>query len=57
MLNPEYSHVLKEFTDNTPFQATFGQPQLEFICNHDVILRLIVEKATFKMPEDTKLDK
>lgn len=52
----EYSHALAEFTFTNPysrnqtmFHATFGKPEIEFICNHDAILRLKIRKGYYRL--------
>lgn len=57
-LVPGSSHALREFTYYSSrrkplLQVTFGEPRLEFICNHDVTLHLNIETATF-MLDDSK---
>ena len=54
--NLEYSHALAEFTFTNPysrnqtmFHATFGKPEIEFICNHDAILRLKIKKGYYRL--------
>ncbi|KZT65461.1 hypothetical protein DAEQUDRAFT_676750 [Daedalea quercina L-15889] len=48
-----YSHALAGFTysskKQTLFRATFDKPRLEFICNHDAILRLKIKSATYRL--------
>ena len=41
----------EEFT----FFATFGQPRLQFICNHEVVLHLKVERGYFDL-QSVKVD-
>ena len=31
------------------FHATFGKPEIEFICNHDAILRLKIKKGYYRL--------
>ncbi|KZT64494.1 hypothetical protein DAEQUDRAFT_678489 [Daedalea quercina L-15889] len=52
----KYSHALAEFTYSLPysrnqtmFHATFDKPHLEFICNHDAILRLKINKGYYRL--------
>ncbi|KZT65463.1 hypothetical protein DAEQUDRAFT_524238 [Daedalea quercina L-15889] len=52
----KYSHALAEFTyvppysrNQTMFHATFDKPHLEFICNHDAILRLKIKKGYYRL--------
>ncbi|PCH38353.1 hypothetical protein WOLCODRAFT_115316 [Wolfiporia cocos MD-104 SS10] len=52
-----YSHALAEYAYIDPhskghhkmFQASFDKPQLEFICNHDAILRLRIKKGYYRL--------
>ncbi len=53
----EYSHALAEYAFVDPntkgrqtlFQANFDKPLLEFICNHDAILRLKISKGYYRL--------
>lgn len=55
-MTSEYSHALAEFTFTNPntrnqtmFHATFDKPEIEFICNHDAILRLKIKKGYYRL--------
>ncbi|TFY68932.1 hypothetical protein EVJ58_g722 [Rhodofomes roseus] len=45
----EYSYVPPYSRNQTMFHATFGKPHLEFICNHDAILRLKIKKGYYRL--------
>ncbi|KZT11520.1 uncharacterized protein LAESUDRAFT_274940 [Laetiporus sulphureus 93-53] len=53
----KYSHALAEYAFVDPntkgrqtlFQANFDKPLLEFICNHDAILRLKISKGYYRL--------
>lgn len=53
---PGYDIVLKEFryrtgTKKNPifeFEAAFGVPEVEFICNHELLVHLHVESAVLR---------
>lgn len=39
---------------DTHFYATFGQPELKFICNHEVVLSLIIKSGHLRVDYDAK---
>ncbi|CCM02877.1 uncharacterized protein FIBRA_04991 [Fibroporia radiculosa] len=53
----KYSHALADFSfvdpyikgHHTMFQANFGKPRLEFICNHDAVLHLTITKGYYRL--------
>lgn len=53
-----FSHALRKFDYYNKegvllLQTMFSEPRLDFICNHDVILRLHIESATFVTKDST----
>ncbi|OSX64959.1 hypothetical protein POSPLADRAFT_1044390 [Postia placenta MAD-698-R-SB12] len=53
----KYSHALAEYSYidpdsrglHTMFKATFDKPSVEFICNHDAVLRLKIHKGFYRL--------
>lgn len=52
----EYQHALANFTftdqyapNKTMFGATFDQPEIKFICDHDAILHLKVKNCSYRL--------
>ncbi|CCL98532.1 uncharacterized protein FIBRA_00531 [Fibroporia radiculosa] len=53
----QYSHALAQYSfvdqnvrsNNIMFHAKFGQPQLEFICNHDVVLCFTISSGYYRL--------
>lgn len=50
------SYALAEFIYTPPnarrevyFKANFDKPRLEFICNHDALLRLIIKDGHYRL--------
>lgn len=56
----EYQYIPEKLSksnltrDEVPFYATFSQPELKFICNHEAVLSLSLKSGHLRVDYDTK---